>query len=127
MDNKRFQVIADYPGSPFIISQVITLTEELHTYYWMQDDVVYCMTSECFLKYPAIFRLMEWWEDLPLSALPDYVLYKKTFYKVQHKYSKSVICFPRIDTGCGINVNWESIIPATEDNYINSLKYKYNV
>lgn len=64
--NTRFEVIADYPSSPFVVGDVIAY-----------DGIVYGMGQpQKFIrepeKYPHIFRKMNWWENRTAEELKNY-------------------------------------------------------
>lgn len=61
----RYKVIADYPGSIFKIGEIIEQD------YMEENRPVFDM--EFFLKYPNIFKKLEWWEDRKIDDLPEYV------------------------------------------------------
>jgi hypothetical protein len=56
----RYKVIADYPRSPYVIGNIIS-----------DDDKEY--TCEYMSRFPAIFKLLEWWEDREESDMPKYL------------------------------------------------------
>lgn len=72
---ERFEVIADYPNSPFKIGMICQLTE-IHPYSGMSfiyDDVT-VVSPEWFVKYPAIFKPLAWYEEREINELPEYLL-----------------------------------------------------
>ena len=54
--NTRFEVIADYPSSPFVVGDVIAYDGIV---YGMGQPQKFTREPE---KYPHIFRKMNWWE-----------------------------------------------------------------
>lgn len=66
----RYKVIADYPGSRYKIDRIISEREGLKDYDAPND----------FDKYPAIFKLIEWWEERKEEDMPDYVKWNEVGY-----------------------------------------------
>jgi hypothetical protein len=67
----RFKVTADYPYNPHQIGEVIEFTDNGRailtvTNEWVDGENINMAnyaTSEVFLKYPHLFKKLEWWED----------------------------------------------------------------
>ena len=58
-NQNRYEVIADYPGTHHVIGEIITpRTKGMELSY---------------SKYPHLFRLLKWWEHVPVDELPKYV------------------------------------------------------
>ena len=59
MNTNRYEVIADYPGTHHVIGEIITpRTKGMELSY---------------SKYPHLFRLLKWWEHVPVDELPKYM------------------------------------------------------
>jgi len=81
----RFEVIADYPLSPYFKGDVIIFkngeTDHITTISYLdefglqvdQAQLVPCVTFE---KYPHLFRKLNWWEHRSIEDMPKKVLSK---------------------------------------------------
>jgi hypothetical protein len=122
----RFKVIADYPGNVLDIG--LLFNTNIPDYY---------------NKFPAVFRRMEWWEEIDLKDMPLYVrkscsvgsLKVGGIYKViewRHYDNPELLSLRASKTGAIISnvfslMNASRFLPATEEeynDYINSLKNK---
>jgi len=56
----RFEVIADYPESPYPVGEIIERTGK----------------TTFFEKYPAIFKPLPWWSHRKIEDMPEYVKYQ---------------------------------------------------
>ena len=66
--NTRFEVIVDYPSSPFIVGDVIAYDGIV---YGMGQPQKFTREPE---KYPHIFRKMNWWEKRTADQMPKKVM-----------------------------------------------------
>jgi hypothetical protein len=58
-NTQRYEVVADYPSSTYKIGDILhSDTENM---------------SAFFGKYPHLFRLLKWWEHVPIDEFPKYV------------------------------------------------------
>ena len=64
----RFEVIADYPASPFSVGDIITFDGIV---YGMGEPQKFTREPE---KYPHIFRKMNWWEARTADQMPKRVM-----------------------------------------------------
>jgi hypothetical protein len=73
----RYEVIADYPGSPFNIGDIFktryggSCGQVADVYMQFGDDKIIPVDG-----YPEIFRPLAWWEKRELEDLPKYVKYE---------------------------------------------------
>lgn len=120
----RFKVIADYPHSKWAVGQTVVLSTTKYgepVYEWAEHDGMYSEGVLFFTEYPQIFRPMEWWEERAIEDLPDYVKYQKLIYKAKDKFLASVRCEAHPFDGKGLDADWGSCLPATEEEYLSSL------
>ena len=120
----RFKVIADYPHSKWDVGQTVVLSTTKYgepVYEWAEHDGMYSEGVLFFTEYPQIFRPMEWWEERAIEDLPDYVKYQKLIYKAKDKFLASVRCEAQSFDGKGLDADWGSCLPATEEEYLSSL------
>jgi len=93
----RYKVIADYPDNEFSVGEILP------------DEVVSNEEDE-ILKYPHLFKKLEWWEERRESEMPEYV----KIFDVVERFDK-------------FKSRWESFLaitkkdftPATEVEYLN--------
>lgn len=94
----RYKVIADYPDSPYKVGQILT--------------------GVVIDKYPAIFKRLEWWEDVPIKELPMYL--KNWYFGRIEKVSRYIrdkdgVTWVR---GEGMHrIYLSSYLPSTEQEY----------
>lgn len=70
----RFEVLQNYPFSPFKYNEVVTLTQggtKETSYHQLANVMV--MTFGIFQNYPDIFREMAWYEQRELKDMPMYI------------------------------------------------------
>lgn len=60
----RYKVIADYPGSPFKVNDVLNERNGEDKFY----NWIHMMES-----YPHLFRKISWWEDREEKDMPEYL------------------------------------------------------
>lgn len=91
----RYEVIADYPDSPFYKNEVLQLTyrENNGKIFGWEDGkrTPGIWDNEYFLKYPHLFRRLEWWERRSVEDMPEYVVFVKDYMDFKrgevYKYS----------------------------------------
>ena len=66
LTSARYKVIADYPRSLYKVGHIIHVSENLEGFVFLTKDI---------LKYPHIFKKMEWWEDRDEKNMPKYLKY----------------------------------------------------
>lgn len=121
MNTNRYEVMADYPSSHIPVGDIVhAFTDALDAFY---------------SKYPHLFRLLKWWEHVPVDELPKYVKVKSIsptgLYKVD-KWVKSNSHIGEYYTvlhngNANIQVWTVSCYPATEaeyNEYLNKLNSK---
>lgn len=64
----RYEVIANYPNSPWRLNQVING----QTFNIAGEEKIHCA------DYPSIFKKLQWWEHRGESEMPQYVKYAAT-------------------------------------------------
>lgn len=118
----RYKVIADYPRSAWRVGRIIEG-------YFLND----LLKSEVDMrKYPHLFKKLEWWEEITVMDLPDYIKWtspgqnnSSSFFRVNNWYSS-----PNSFDIAGCDVDGGRLFikecqPATEqeyNDYINSVK-----
>ena len=117
MSNNRYEVIADYPKCTVSVGQILHAETP--------DEKAWCD------KYPHLFRLLKWWEHVPVDELPKYIKsettdvvaavgYELCGYDIYAKNTRSELWHKLADYADGT-------IPATEseyNDYINKLNAK---
>lgn len=73
-----------------------------------------------FNLYPHFFKKLEWWEDRLIDDMPNFVKCNKKIYKVLQKCEVSVICEKHYSDNLGLDVDWDSLLPSTEEEFLNS-------
>ena len=110
---RRWKVIADYPKSVYNVGDILNGG-------WRSEDLIYCDTDgPRWSHYPHLFKELEWWEERAIEDLPDYVKYQKLIYKAKDKFLASVRCEPHPFDGKGLDADWGSCLPATDEEYLN--------
>lgn len=70
----RYKVIADYPGSPYKIGDILFYMKSYSTVSYL-PTTTYCDKFIRIENYPHIFRKLEWWEEREEQDMPEYVKY----------------------------------------------------
>ncbi len=88
----RYQVIATYPNSPFLIGRILLFDEydRVNNIYWhkySEDEPIHLDTGDVG-KYSHIFKKLEWWEqrkpdDMPLFIKLEYEYLHIKFIKLR--------------------------------------------
>jgi hypothetical protein len=118
----RYEVIADYPNSNLEIGRIIG-----HSIDGSENIMELNEWLDFHKKYPAIFKLLEWWEKREEKDLPEYVkldsgeVFKVT-YLTKNIRGKDALFMNdgKYDWFIGKNIMcfYE---PATEEEYTNYL------
>ena len=70
----RYKVIADYPGCPFNVGNILYHDIEQEERYWYSmtanDNRIYVTDINL---YPHLFKKLEWWEERKQNDFPEYV------------------------------------------------------
>lgn len=74
----RFKVIADYPNSLFTIGDILKYNNVLGDFIYYDEEGIVRITPK---YYPAIFKLLNWWEERSIEELPEYVKNADGVYK----------------------------------------------
>lgn len=143
----RFEIIADYPNSPYNIGDIAQSgdkSSQIHLMTnWMGSEN-YC-NEHGLLNYPALFRKLNWWEKREDSEMPMYLKIVQPLGQEQNPIYKKVLKWELV-FNYGLN-EWTTLVdveeptnvisggkciitlysksnhqPATEEEYLNSLK-----
>lgn len=116
---KRYKVIEHYPNSPFEVGDV--LTELYEGNGWLYAGEVSAILISDADKCKAIFKELQWWEDVPVEELPKYLRHKSGHIIEMRSYSQSTN--EGVDNvGCTVDLSY--FTPATESEYNEYLKNK---
>ena len=99
----RYEVIADYPKSPFKVGEVFTPA-----------------IPSAFKSYPHLFREMEWWEGMAESEMPKYVKseqWGRVFKVLSHFAGLHKEQCKVYDGKIDRRMRYENLLPATEAEY----------
>lgn len=117
----RYEVIADYPNSPFKVGEILNF-KEIYPFSGLSFDIPHLgiVAPEYFDKYPHLFRRLEWWEKRKPEDMPEYVKHKtgayyKVFVWITNNYCKI------LNNTNTIKVESEDIKPATFQDYTDYL------
>lgn len=71
----RYEVIADYPNSPFKVGEVLNF-KEIYPFSGFSFDIPHLgiVAPEYFDKYPRLFRKLEWYEHRKPEDMPEYLI-----------------------------------------------------
>ena len=115
----RFEVIADYPKSIFKVGEII------------QGKFLLCdPDGPKYSDYPHLFRKLPWWEKRERSEMPMYLKHtydgETTFHKIESWDMKHFLGWlNEKERSCCSLLTWSfdyTYQPATEEEYLNSLK-----
>ena len=73
----RYEVILDYPQSninPFVMGDLL-IENGIH---FTRQERAKSIHKDEIIKYPKIFRPIQWWEKREAADMPEYVKYAKT-------------------------------------------------
>ena len=112
---QRYEVISDYPGSPYSIGDI--LLQSRPQGYWVLENGQ-CKLGDDPGKYKSIFRPLQWWECRKPEEMPLYVKGAKSVKKVinieWHTEEYPSLLFEGDTIWCPIWIYQ----PATESEYI---------
>lgn len=118
----RYIAIADYPGYTFEIGKIL------------DDEII----IESMIKYPHLFRKLEWWEERNIEDMPIYLKFDEDrntisyinkdeepeIHKVKRHWATSIDTHWRYgDKECFISewhnkqYSYNSFVPATKEEY----------
>ena len=135
----RYEIIADYPNSPFKKGDI------LYRFTWDGEGCVYTTSPDILLtgyfcnektveRYSGIFRKLSWWEKREPEDLPKYLketdtgkVFEPTRYYISGGFS---VYYTKQKEKSGkwkgestpFNLNYKFIAPASEEEYLASLK-----
>ena len=120
----RFEVIADYPESPFTIGDILTMNGSV---YGTGNPQQFTREPD---KYPHLFRKLPWWEKRERSEMPMYLKHtyngETTFHKIESWDMEHFLGWlNEKERSCCSLLTWSfdyTYQPATEEEYLNSLK-----
>ncbi len=130
----RYKVIADYPYSPYTIGSLMEdtgtrfLLSRTNCYDDFKMDIVEqdnYVSEETILKYPHLFKKLDWWEQRKNSDMPEYIknrhtgICHKVFEWYRTKNDTSWLIDIKIDY-----LHLTDIIIATENEYNNQINNK---
>lgn len=98
----RYKVIADYPGSPYTVGQIIHVHGE---------QGVNC---EYFNKWPAIFKPLQWWEERDKNDMPEYVKSQLWVAKVKEWSGDNSYFTGEVYNGTSYT---QAYLPATQEEF----------
>lgn len=121
----RYKVIADYPGNKMKVGGII----ELMPYGSFVGDAFHSKDGskiwfdkyeiDDFKNYPAVIRLLSWWEERKAEDMPEYIrLNQIQVVKVGKHHSQRHDEFYASDTK--YNYAYGICKPATESEYLQS-------
>lgn len=108
----RYKVIADYPGSPFKINEVIP--PEL-------------ILGNGLDRFPVIFKKLEWWQERDVSQMPRYLKDKDGkigMFEQTYDGNLRGSVMVTFENGDATVRNINDFAPATETEYLNYIKSK---
>ncbi len=116
----RVKVIAPYPHSPWLPDMILIEHPETGEMYSEEFGFVGTKQIVKFSEaadFPAVFRLLGWWEDISSLDLPSYVKDNYgNFTKVIYRAHEGVWrAFDSRDAD--FPYKWDKITPATEEDY----------
>lgn len=133
----RYEVIADYPNSPFEVNKIIEMTRKSKRFPLFGDNNIEdwetwidgknggstCYSINQFIPYPHLFRKLEWWEKRDRDDLPEYVKFIKDCWMYKkgdvvkvinwYGYKSNKVCIQHS------NFKIENVEPATLEEYTN--------
>lgn len=120
----RYEVIADYPNSPFTIGEILSDYGTLTRPSFIQRSSGNQIRVDVVDKYPHLFRKLEWWEKRKPEDMPEYVKYQNNYlvYKVVHNFIGLNKTMCKIYDGkINIRRHYEFFQPATLQDYTDYL------
>lgn len=122
----RYEVIGDYPGNIFKVTDVLTKNPYAQSCYGNLNGVI-CHPE----NYPNLFRHMAWWEQRGKEDMPKFLSYKlfsnetpRVFKVATHFYGINGARPDGFIDEYGDFRYYSRTIPATESEYNEYLKTK---
>lgn len=124
----RYEVIADYPGSPNKGTIFSGKNKVLPNLFYDEDEDGDLFERNILDKYPHIFKPLHWWEKREKVQLPEYVKNNKVVIKItvgnDMTESGSAWMFEKSPDGLRHRLDLKFYAPATEQEYTEYLKSK---
>lgn len=118
---RRAKVIAPYPNTIFLIGEI--LYENEHSDWYFNKSKLCGVTTKDISLCKTIFRELFWWEDRDEKDMPEY--YKRvgdgSIYKTNCRVEGRIVML-QIKDNETVPTAIEYLLPATEAQYLNSLK-----
>lgn len=117
LSKTRFKLIADFPGNRRILGSIL-----------------YCHNKpeiDFYDKYPHLFKKMHWWEERQESEMPMYLKHscpslETSYHKIEKWDMEILVGFTDVKRReCCSLLGWNpeyTYKPATEEEYLNSLR-----
>lgn len=129
----RYRVIADYPGCPFDVDEI--LVQDLNTVGEIFVNIHHVDHSrqdrnwigpDQIGKYPHLFQPLAWYQDREVADMPQYLKSGYEVYKVEHHFKmlshhddKTIYDqWSHFISTNGTSRNYIFYLPATEAEYI---------
>lgn len=113
----RYEVIADYPGSPYSFGDILVQLRP-HGYWSLPSDQ--CRIADDLLKYPHLFKPLQWWEHRKPEEMPEYVKY----WDISSFFPVDRVCKTTEAPFNSINFTADNFQPATEAEYFEYINCK---
>lgn len=110
----RYEVIADYPNSPYKAGDIITLSD-FDSGVWYKKYPPRHFEQSDSDKYPAIFKPLKWYERRELSEMPEYVKYIGV--TVITKVDKHYVMGIGFNNQYGKWTEYDHVMPSTLEEY----------
>ena len=107
----RYEVISDYPGSPYSIGDI--LLQSRPQGYWVLENGQ-CKLGDDPGRYKSIFRPLQWWEYRKPEEMPKYVKY----WDISKFFPIDIVCKSSETPFNAFNYTATNFLPATEAEYI---------
>jgi hypothetical protein len=115
----RYKVIANDTSGYYSVGEIIVYFD--HKY-----------GTDYYDQYPHLFRKLEWWEDMAVEDMPEYVKCIKTPDQLHFEGEVYKITKEHFNIGCAksekglIVLSTNCYIPATETDYTNYINQSKN-
>lgn len=114
----RYKVVAEYPGSPLLLEDILTYDERGYFYNFNMHCVI---NPE---RYPAIFKPLEWWEERAADEMPEYVkdnycgeVHKVSAWTGINSFGRPLYTYKQKSGNEGQTFVGITIVPATKEEY----------
>jgi hypothetical protein len=125
LTRQRAECISDYPESPFRIGDILEHDGEADE-CWTNLRTLKKYINLEVAAYPAIFRLLAWWEKRKVEEMPEYVIwdYKEEVDSIEMKgHVAKVTAWAQ--NGSIVNDTATNLwLPSTKDEYDQYIKQK---